>query len=146
MLQIYSELGCGIQCEELWRGLVLCSYKDAMRRMTQATLYWLVFFWRINPVIYLVVVLGYLSTSQLPGAILSSLHTDVRKCLVMKIHVLGACEYCWGAGTVRWLRSIKKPLPSWEPLGSSRSRAEGFVLQRHVAEVWGGGQFLAQWV
>lgn len=51
------------------------------------------------------------------GAILPSLYTDVRKCLGMKFHVIGACEqltYCWGSGAVGLLRSqnnsIKKPL------------------------------------
>lgn len=35
--------------------------------------------------------LAYLGT-KLRGAFLPSLQADVRKCLAMKIHVLGACE------------------------------------------------------
>lgn len=88
------------------------TWSHAAGKMTQTYLVLM-----INAAIYLVVVLGRLSTSQLCGAILSSFDTDVRKCLVMKIQVLRACEQlscCWGSGAVALLRSqnngVKKPL------------------------------------
>lgn len=97
-------------CRDAWPGAAWAGWPKPAQC-------WWVLSLQINAFISFVVAL--VSKHQ-PAAILPSLHTDVRKCLGMKICVLRACEqltHCWESGAVGLLRSqnnsIKKPVWFW---------------------------------